>query len=157
MTRILALLLFLIASSTNASANSSILECMPQNIQIDTGLGKLSRIELGKLSTWLSDRGFECSCASEQNCVTQTNAAEFSVKSNGSESELRATVEGDFRGWTGNTVFVLSDGSEWQQRAKGVKSLRLKNPEVRVFKNWLGFYELEIIGTGEKVKVKKVR
>lgn len=157
MTRILVLLLFLIASSTHASANNSISECMPQNIQIDTGLSKLSRIELGKLSTWLSDRGFECSCVSEQNCVTQTSAAEFSVKSNGSESELRATVEGDFRGWTGNTVFVLSDGSEWQQRAKGVKSLRLKNPEVRVFKNWLGFYELEIISTGDKVKVKKVR
>jgi hypothetical protein len=157
MTRTIALLLFLIASFTNASASSSISECMPQDLQIDTGLSKLSRIELGKLSTWLSDRGFECSCASEQNCVTETNAAEFSVKSNGTVSELRATIEGDFRGWTGNTVFVLSDGSEWQQRAKGVKPLILTNPEVRVFKNWLGFYELEIIATGDKVKVKKVR
>lgn len=157
MRRILALLLILTAWLPTVSANESISECMPQQIQLETGLGKLSRAELGKLSTWLSDRGFECSCVSEQNCVTETNAAEFSLKSNGTESELRAIIEGDFKGWSGNTVFVLSDGSEWQQRAKGVKSLLLANPEARIFKNWLGFYELEIIATGDRVKVKKVR
>lgn len=157
MTRILVLLFLFITSSTKASATNSISECMPQNIQIEAGLSKLSRAELGKLSTWLSDRGFECSCADEKTCVTETNSAEFSLKSGDDESELHATIEGDFRGWRGNTVFVLSDGSEWQQRAKGVKSLLLKNPEVRVFKNWLGFYELEIISTGDRVKVKKAR
>lgn len=157
MLRILGLIFLFIASSANASANKSISECMPQDLQVEAGLNKLSRAELGKLSTWLSDRGFECSCTTEKTCVTETNSAEFSLKSSDTESELHATIEGDFRGWSGNTVFILSDGSEWEQRAKGVKSLLLTNPEVRVFKNWLGFYELEIISTGDRVKVKKVR
>ena len=143
--------------STAASAATKVSDCMSEQERIRTGTSKLSAVELNKLSDWLAERGFECSCEINQSCETETNSADFAVKQKNDERELHATIPGHFAGWTGETLFTLSDGSQWQQRVKGVKLLNLVDPEVTIYKNWLGFYEMQIDATGDVVKVSKVR
>jgi len=129
---------------------------MSDQEQLITGTNKLSASELNRLSVWLAERGFKCSCENDQSCETETTSADFAVKQKDDGRELHAKINGHFSGWTGETSFTLSDGSQWQQRAKSVKQLNLVDPKVTIYKNWLGFYEMRIDSTGDKVKVSKI-
>ncbi|MEE4278760.1 MAG: hypothetical protein V2I82_09885 [Halieaceae bacterium] len=70
------------------------------------------------------------------------------------EFEVVSRIKGDFSGWSGETVFELENGQTWVQRLDG--RYRYKgppNPEVRIDRNWLGFYRLTIVETGRRVGV----
>lgn len=155
MLRIILLMTILAPSVT--FANGIISVCMSEDQRSGTGISKLTTAEIRELSLWLGARGFICRCSSTSSCTTEANSAEFSVRTNNDQIELETKIVGLFSGWTGDTIFTLSDGSQWQQRSKGVKQLNLMTPEVTIFKNWLGFYEMRINVTGDVVKVRKAR
>ena len=152
-----ATLLTLAISSTAASAATKVSDCMSEEERRLTGTGQLSALEVDKLSAWLAERGFECSCEVNQSCETETKSAGFAVTQKNSVRELHVTMNGQFSGWAGETLFTMSDGSQWQQRVKGVKQLNLVDPKVTIYKNWLGFYEMRIDSTGDRVKVSKIQ
>ena len=72
--------------------------------------------------------------------------------------ELLSRIEGNFRGWSGETVFHLENGQLWRQRLQGRYTYTgPPNPEVRISRNWMGYYKLTIIENGRGVGVTPVR
>lgn len=68
-------------------------------------------------------------------------------------------IVGDFRGWSGDTVFELENGQIWRQRIaqKRYAYRGPPNPEVRIERNWLGFYMMHLVEADESVGVSRVR
>ncbi|MEM1144209.1 MAG: hypothetical protein AAGI88_16640 [Pseudomonadota bacterium] len=116
----------------------------------EAGLGKLSQDELKNLNDWLLRY-----TAGEAKVLQQKNTAVREAKKN---LEVVSRISGDFSGWTGSTVFKLENGQVWQQRLDGRYRYRGEaNPEVRISKNWMGFYRMELIGRKKAIGVTRVQ
>ena len=72
-------------------------------------------------------------------------------------SEFNTHIVGAFTGWEGKTRFRLANGQTWQQRTMNRYRYRAEDPDVRLKKNFLGFWEMEILETGRSVGVKQVK
>ena len=74
------------------------------------------------------------------------------------EREIIAHLGENFSGWTGETLFRLDNGQVWQQRRRGFYTYRgPANPAVRITKNFMGFYRMEMVESGKSVQVKRVK
>lgn len=113
---------------------------------VTTGLEKLSPAELEALDAWLLRyTAGDAELLQEMN--TEVRAAQEAF-------EIVSRIEGDFTGWSGNTVFTLANGQVWQQRLRGRYLYEgPPNPEVRIDRNRLGFYRLTVVETGRRVGV----
>ena len=71
----------------------------------------------------------------------------------------QAKIVGDFSGWSGRTTFILDNGEVWQQRrADSVRrTKRITNPEVKIKKNLMGFYVMEIPAVKVKMPVTRIK
>ncbi len=78
------------------------------------------------------------------------------VKKAVEEQEIVSVIQQPFKGWSGDTVFRLENGQVWQQRQRGNYPYRGTNPEVRITKNFMGFYKMELIENGKAVAVKRL-
>ena len=70
---------------------------------------------------------------------------------------IQSRIKGGFKGWAGKTIFELENGQIWKQRQSGKYRSKLDSPEVRISKNFMGFYVMEIVKTGRQIGVKRVR
>ena len=75
----------------------------------------------------------------------------------GEQTEILSTISGNFRGWSGKTMFKLENGQVWQQRRRGNYAHTGANPAVSITKNFLGFYRLELVDSGKSVQVQRVK
>ena len=111
-----------------------------------TGLEKLSLEELEQLDAWLIRY-----TAGDAEVLRASNKA---VRKAQKSHEIVARIEGDFRGWTGKTIFRLDNGQVWKQRLDSTYRYRgAANPQVRIERNWMGFYRMTVLGTGKSVGV----
>jgi hypothetical protein len=80
------------------------------------------------------------------------------VKQAAQEQEIVATIVSPFSGWSGNTIFTLDNGQVWQQRRQSRYAYTggASAPEVRITRNFMGFYSMELLETGTKVLVKRL-
>lgn len=70
---------------------------------------------------------------------------------------ITARIKGEFKGWSGKTIFRLDNGQVWQQRVGGnYRSARRTDPEVVVERGRFGYY-LRLVETGRSVGVKRIR
>jgi hypothetical protein len=110
------------------------------------GLDRLSAEELEALNAWLLRY-----TAGEAEVLQAGNTA---VREARDDFEVTSRLVGDFRGWDGDTVFRLENGQVWRQRLDGRYIYRgPPNPEVRISRNWLGFYKLTLVEDGRGVGV----
>jgi len=115
-----------------------------------SGLDRLSDEELDVLDDWLVR-------------YTAGHAAILRVKNPeviaaSKNFELLSQIKGDFRGWSGETLFQLENGQVWRQRLQGRYTYTgPPNPEIRITRSWMGFYKLTIIDTGSGIGVSQVR
>jgi hypothetical protein len=79
------------------------------------------------------------------------------VKKAADEQEIVSVIQQPFKGWSGDTVFRLENGQVWQQRQRGNYPYRGTNPEVRITKNFMGFYRMELTENGKAVAVKRLK
>jgi hypothetical protein len=81
------------------------------------------------------------------------------VKKAVQEQEIVAKIVSPFNGWSGNTIFTLDNGQVWQQRrqSKYAYTGSASAPEVRITRNFMGFYSMELLEDGTKVLVKRVK
>jgi len=112
------------------------------------GLGKLSREELLELNEW-----FLKFLAHDSQQVVNTDETIRELQ----KTPVRRRITGKFKGWDGDTVFRLDNGEIWKQRLPGRYAISLDNPEVEIFKNFLGFYELRILKTGRRIGVTRLK
>ena len=115
-----------------------------------SGLNRLSEEELEALNAWLVRfTAGEAAVLRVENDEVRNAEKNF---------ELLSRIEGNFRGWSGETVFHLENGQLWRQRLQGRYTYTgPPNPEVRISRNWMGYYKLTIIETGRGVGVTPVR
>jgi len=114
------------------------------------GLDQLSPEELRQLDTWLLHY-----TAGEAAILRQDNTE---VREASQDFELVTRISGDFRGWSGETVFRLENGQIWRQRLPGRYHYSgPPNPEVRISRSWMGFYKMTVVETDKSIGVKLVR
>ena len=110
------------------------------------GLDKLSPAEREALDRWLLRY-----TAGEAEVLQEANEEVREAKK---AFEVVSRIKGDFDGWSGGTLFRLENGQVWEQRLDGRYFYRGEpNPEVRIDRNWLGFYRLTIVETGKSIGV----
>ena len=112
------------------------------------GLEKLSPEERSRLNQWLIQF-----IAHDSQQVVKTDTVVQDLQ----KAPVRRRIAGSFRGWDGDTTFILDNGEVWRQRLSGRYFVKLENPEVEIFKNLLGFYELRIVQTGKKIGVSRIK
>ncbi len=113
------------------------------------GLDKLSADELAALNAWLARSRAVASPppASQPDRPTARRDA----------PAIAARIQGEFKGWKGNTVFRLDNGQVWRQRVGGrYRSPTLENPEVLIEKGAFGYY-LKVLEADRSIGVKRVR
>ncbi len=116
------------------------------------GLDKLSAAELEALNAWIVKyTARDAPEVRRMNEVVQAEAAKADAEG------IRTRVIGEFRGWTGDTVFRLENGQVWKQRLKGRWFYRAESPEVVLRKNTIGFWEMRVVEADRAVGVTRLK
>lgn len=117
----------------------------------DAGLYQLSDQELKSLNNWLVKY-----TAGEAQMLVRTNEEVKEARAN-ADTDIVSRIKGDFSGWNGETIFRLENGQVWRQRLSGrYKYMGPPNPEVRISRNFMGFYMMTLTETGKSIGVKLV-
>jgi hypothetical protein len=71
---------------------------------------------------------------------------------------IESTIPGKFEGWGPNTQFKLANGQVWRVIDGSSADLApMQNPQVKIVRNLFGTLFLEIAGTNNSPKVRRVR
>ncbi len=74
---------------------------------------------------------------------------------------LEARLVGDFKGWTGKTVFTLDNGQVWRQTKNYIQDYTPRDPvptpKVTISKGMMGSYNLQVEGVKRIVQVRRVK
>lgn len=116
-----------------------------------TGLAKLTDAEIDALNDWLV-RYTIIDASYLKARYSQTKSVKALEKSG-----IRSHILGEFKGWSGKTVFKLKNGQTWRQRNPSRYFYHAQEPEVEIKKNSFGFYELTILETGKTIGVKRLK
>lgn len=113
----------------------------------EAGLDKLSVAEREALNQWLAKyTGQEIQQIKDEIETGKYEATSF----------ISSQIAGEFTGWDGKTVFVLKNGQIWKQRLPARWKTSMVDPEVEIRTNFLGFYYMEVVGTGKRVSVTRL-
>lgn len=67
---------------------------------------------------------------------------------------VESRIAGEFRGWSGRTVFALENGQRWQSAGEGTYvSPPIASPAVKITPGLLGTFWLNVEGVKSRVKV----
>ena len=73
------------------------------------------------------------------------------------DETIRTRITGDFRGWTGNTVFKLENGQTWQQADKENRFFpKMVNPEVELVPSRMTGWKMYLVAEGLWIRVKRL-
>lgn len=74
------------------------------------------------------------------------------------DEAIRTRIVGDFRGWTGRSVFTLENGQVWQQTDKEDRAFpKMANPEVELVPHRLFGWKMTLVAEGLSIYVKRVK
>ena len=147
---LLLTLLFSIEARADDKAFPGIQSLMQSEEFSAAGLDRLSDEEMKALNAWL------LRYTAGEAAILRVHSEE--VREASMDFELLSRIRGDFRGWSGETIFRLENGQIWRQRLQSRHAYTgPPNPEVRITRNWMGFYKLTLVETGKGVGVKLVR
>jgi hypothetical protein len=159
-----AVLLMTDPGSVNAQRSFSTLEeRMTAREFRQAGLDKLSDEELAALNRWIRQRSLAEGevVAPVRDGARSADVAEDRRGFNdaGNDEPIRSRIEGTFKGWEGDTVFVLENGMVWQQSEGGTFRPRtMEDPEVEISQGFLGsVWYLKVEGYNTQVKVQRLR
>jgi len=69
---------------------------------------------------------------------------------------FEAVIRGDFRGWSGNTVFALDNGQVWRQRHGSNYRHTQGEAKVRFEQNFFGLWEMTVLSSGRTTGVRRI-
>jgi len=69
---------------------------------------------------------------------------------------IETQINGEFKGWDGETIFKLMNGQIWQQSSYAYMYHYAYSPEVVIYKT-SGGYEMQVDGVTNKIKVKRLK
>ena len=109
------------------------------------GLNKLSPEEISHLDLWLSSFGRQIAAAAG------TKSTE-----GGTPEVIESEIDGEFHGWSGDTVFKLANGQIWQQAEYDYDYEYDYRPEIMIFKT-AGGYKMKVEGVEDTIYVKRIK
>ena len=109
------------------------------------GLTKLSDDEIKALDEWLQNYTME---------VAKAVISKTSVETGGDVVETR--IDGDFKGWDGDTVWKMDNGQIWQQASYSYHYHYSYHPKVLIYRA-SGGWKMKVDGDSEEVSVKKIK
>lgn len=63
-------------------------------------------------------------------------------------------IDGEFKGWDGETIFKLQNGEIWQQAAYGYKINFANSPRVSIYQSG-GVFRMKVEGIEEDIAVRR--
>ena len=144
----------------------------------ETGLSKLTNDELANLNDWLrrhSVATLENASArpSSQQIIVQGTGGEIPLTTNDTrglgylgvpsnhdpdDKVIYGTLNGAFSESRKGTLFKLTNGMVWEQTDKDSISISsVVNPEITITKNFIGNWQLSVVGHDSEVRVKRIR
>ncbi|MFA6542869.1 MAG: hypothetical protein WCS99_00485 [Limisphaerales bacterium] len=108
------------------------------------GLSKLSDEELKRLDTWLTTYTAEVMRLASSKGQPDSGEA------------IESQIEGEFKGWEGETVFQLTNNQIWQQSSYAYKYHYAYRPKVLIFKSGTG-YKMKVDGVDGEISVKRLK
>lgn len=114
-----------------------------------SGLSKLTPEELGQLDGWLNRYTLRIATAVLEKSSEKNKAP--------AESEvIENRIEGEFEGWTGDTVFKLENGQIWQQVSFGYRYRYAFRPKILIYKSG-STYKMKVDGMNDEIVVKRLK
>jgi hypothetical protein len=141
-------LLPVLASASETVSAIDIKQLMTKQEQTLTGISKLSNAEITALNHWLVRF-----TGQEAPLLLESNESVKAVQN----SDISASVLGDFNGWTGDTLFRLDNGQIWKQRTPGKWRTHKEAVKVHISQNALGFWEMRVDGAQRSIGVKRIK
>ena len=83
-------------------------------------------------------------------------AAEEAAEAAARDEPFDAEIVGPFSGWSGKTVFTLSNGQVWRQRSGSNYRHTAQGQAVAVKKNLMGLWTLTVLSSGRTVGVYRI-
>ncbi|TXS90689.1 hypothetical protein FV139_17055 [Parahaliea maris] len=150
MRRLTVICLLLVAGSAGAQEKDfpGVEKLMSSEDYRAAGLHKLNPDEIEALNQWLVSY-----TAGEAQALRNTSEE---VKQAEQDIRIEARIKGDFRGWSGDTLFSLDNGQVWRQRLEGRFAYNGDAREVVIEKNFFGYYRLTHVATGASIGVTRI-
>lgn len=96
--------------------------------------------------------------ASHAQSLNPAPKVEAAVPSSGNSAEAVSTIEsridGEFKGWAGDTTFKLQNGQIWQQAAYGYSVTFADSPRVSIYQSGSEF-RMKVEGVDQEIVVKR--
>ena len=86
----------------------------------------------------------------------EDEAAEEAAREAALNEPFEAEIVGPFSGWSGKTVFTLSNGQVWRQRNGSNYRHTAQGQTVAVKKNFMGYWTLTVLSSGRTVGVRRI-
>lgn len=142
----------LLVVGNTASAQSQLRERMGAEKFEAAGLQKLSPAELAKLEEWIELRSnytaLVARIAAERECKKAARVPEPNL--------VQSRIDGEFKGWDGETVFVLQNGQVWRQATYSYHYHYAYSPKVTIVRGDEGWV-MQVEGIEPSLKVERVR
>ncbi|HET9048681.1 MAG TPA: hypothetical protein VFN29_06965 [Chiayiivirga sp.] len=151
-------LLLAFTSMASAQSFSTLEERMTAAQFKQAGLEKLSAEELATLNDWLQGHvGSQHLACSTLPAATPVSDASAPMDT-GDRREIVSQLMGDFKGWTGKTIFHLENGQVWQQVGSDKwTGARMASPTVYINPAFMGSWLLKVEGYNASTRVKRIR
>ncbi len=83
-------------------------------------------------------------------------AAEEAAREAAMDEPFEADIVGPFSGWSGKTVFTLSNGQVWRQRSGSNYRHTANGQTVEVKKNFMGLWTMTVKSSGRTIGVYRI-
>lgn len=90
--------------------------------------------------------------------LNPTPRVEGAGPSSGNSAEavsiIESRIDGEFKGWDGETIFRLQNGEIWQQASYGYKFNFADSPKVSIYQSG-GVFRMKVEGVEEDIAVRR--
>jgi hypothetical protein len=121
------------------------------------GLQKLSPAELTALEKWLGTYTSGVVATVRQGTAPSARSESALRRAEPATPDaVESTIEGDFEGWSGETIFKLDNGQIWQQAEYDYTYEYAYRPEVTIYKTAAGYW-MKVEDVDETILVKRLK
>ncbi|MEM1412288.1 MAG: hypothetical protein AAGH19_08005 [Pseudomonadota bacterium] len=153
----IALSTLVLASAHAQQGFSTIEERMTGKEFTSAGLDKLSDEELAALNDWLRSHSV-ATLENRSQEYADTRGFESQALADLDDSDVTSPIKGEFRGWTGDTVFELENGMIWQQVETGSFAIPATTGAVAIIdKGLFNSWRMRIEGYNKSIRVERIQ
>lgn len=124
-----------------------------------SGLQKLSEAEIAALNDWLQRFSIALLGSTPGTSVLRNAAPPITPPASTSATTpalIESRIDGQFEGWTGETIFKLQNGQIWQQSTYAYKYAYKFSPPVLIYRSG-GGYRMQVEGVDGTIGVVPIR